>query len=76
MLFVEGDACEVRSLGLRAAVLWRVRDNAELVIPNQTFFTATTTIYTGSDRLRRSFQQHGIDIPFPQRVVHRDEEPA
>jgi len=54
VLFVEGDACEVRSLGLRAAVLWRVRDNAELVIPNQTFFTATTTTYTGSDRLRRS----------------------
>ena len=54
VLFVEGDACEVRSLGLRAAVLWRVRDNAELVIPNQTFFTATTTTYTGTDRLRRS----------------------
>jgi small-conductance mechanosensitive channel len=35
-------------------VLWRDRDNAELVIPNQTFFTATTTTYTGSDRLRRS----------------------
>jgi potassium efflux system protein len=54
VLFVDGDPCEVRSLGLRAAVLWRDRDNAELVIPNQTFFTATTTTYTGSDRLRRS----------------------
>lgn len=51
VLFVDGDPCEVRSLGLRAAVLWRDRDNAELVIPNQTFFTTT---YTGSDRLRRS----------------------
>ncbi|MCS5690862.1 mechanosensitive ion channel [Cyanobium sp. FGCU-6] len=54
VLFVEGDPCEVRSLGLRAAVLWRDRDNAELVVPNQTFFTAATTTYTGTDRLRRS----------------------
>jgi small-conductance mechanosensitive channel len=54
VLFIDGDPCEVRSLGLRAAVLWRSRDNAELVIPNQTFFTATTTTYTGSDRLRRT----------------------
>jgi small-conductance mechanosensitive channel len=54
VLFVDGDPCQVRRLGLRAAVLWRDRDNAELVIPNQTFFTATTTTYTGSDRMRRS----------------------
>lgn len=54
VLFIDGDPCEVRSLGLRAAVLWRDRDNAELLIPNQTFFTATTTTYTGSDCLRRS----------------------
>ncbi len=53
VLFIDGDPCEVRSLGLRAAVLWRGRDNAELVIPNQTFFTATTTTYTGTDSLRR-----------------------
>ncbi|MCP9800287.1 mechanosensitive ion channel family protein [Synechococcus sp. RedBA-s] len=59
VLFIDGDPCEVRSLGLRAAVLWRNRDNAELVIPNQTFFTATTTTYTGSDRLRRSEVQIG-----------------
>ena len=54
VLFIDGDPCEVRRLGLRAAVLWRDRDNAELVVPNQTFFTAATTTYTGSDRLRRS----------------------
>jgi small-conductance mechanosensitive channel len=54
VLYIDGDPCEVRSLGLRAAVLWRDRDNAELVIPNQTFFTTPTTTYTGSDRLRRS----------------------
>ncbi|KEF41290.1 MAG: mechanosensitive ion channel protein MscS [Cyanobium sp. CACIAM 14] len=54
VLVIEGDPCEVRSLGLRAAVLWRNRDNAELVIPNQTFFTSPTVTYTGSDSLRRS----------------------
>ncbi len=54
ILFIDGDPCEVRSLGLRAAVLWRDRDNAELVVPNQDFFTTTTTTYTGSDRMRRS----------------------
>lgn len=61
VLFLDGDPCEVRSLGLRAAVLWRDRDNAELVIPNQTFFTNTTITYTGSDRLRRSEVQLGVD---------------
>lgn len=54
VLFIDGDPCEVRNLGLRAAVLWRDRDNAELVIPNQTFFTSTTVTYTGTDTLRRS----------------------
>ena len=53
ILFIDGDPCEVRELGLRAAVLWRQRDNAELVVPNQEFFTTTTTTYTGSDHLRR-----------------------
>ena len=54
VLMVDGDPCEVRRLGLRATLLWRNRDNAELLIPNQTFFTEATTTYTGSDRMRRS----------------------
>ncbi|QEY31018.1 mechanosensitive ion channel [Synechococcus sp. RSCCF101] len=53
ILFIDGDPCSVISLGLRAAVLWRQRDNAELVIPNQEFFTTRTTTYSGSDNLRR-----------------------
>jgi small-conductance mechanosensitive channel len=60
ILYVDGDPCEVRSLGLRAAVLWRNRDNAELVVPNQTFFTDTTTTFTGSDHFRRSEIQVGV----------------
>jgi small-conductance mechanosensitive channel len=53
VLMHDGEACEVRRLGLRAATLWRSSDNAELVVPNQTFFTQTTTTYTRSDRMRR-----------------------
>lgn len=53
VLMHEGEACEVRRLGPRAAVLWRKADHAELVVPNQTFFTRATTTYTGSDRTRR-----------------------
>ena len=54
VLMIDGDPCEVRRLGLRATLLWRDRDNAELLIPNQTFFTEAATTYTGSDRMRRS----------------------
>ena len=54
VLILEGDPCEVRRLGLRATLLWRPRDNAELLVPNQTFFTTATTSYTASDRMRRS----------------------
>jgi small-conductance mechanosensitive channel len=53
VLYVDNDPCEVRKLGLRAALLWRERDNAELLIPNQTFLTMTTTTFTGSDAMRR-----------------------
>ena len=54
VLMLDGDPCEVRHLGLRATLLWRDRDNAELLIPNQTFFTQAATTYTASDRMRRS----------------------
>jgi potassium efflux system protein len=54
VLMLDGDPCEVRGLGLRATLLWRDRDNAELLVPNQTFFTEAATTYTASDRMRRS----------------------
>lgn len=53
VLIHNGDACEVRRLGPRATALWRSSDNAELVVPNQTFFTTATVTYTRSDRMRR-----------------------
>ena len=54
VLMIDGDPCEVRKLGLRATLLWRDRDNAELLIPNQAFFTDRATSYTATDRMRRS----------------------
>ncbi|MFM7268583.1 MAG: mechanosensitive ion channel family protein [Cyanobium sp.] len=54
VLMIDGDPCEVRRLGLRATLLWRDRDNAELLVPNQTFFTEQATTYTATDRMRRS----------------------
>jgi small-conductance mechanosensitive channel len=53
VLMHEGDACEVRRLGPRATTLLRGSDNAELVVPNQTFFTTSTVTYTRTDRTRR-----------------------
>lgn len=48
------DPCEVLELGMRATVLWRDRDNVELVVPNQTFFTQSMVTYSGlRDRYRR-----------------------
>ena len=49
------DPCEVLELGMRATTLWRDRDNVELVVPNQTFFTQSMVTYSGiRDRRRRS----------------------
>lgn len=77
VLMVDGDPCEVRSLGLRAAVLWRDRDNAELVIPNQTFFTESTVTYTRSDRLRRGELTVGAAYRHnPEQVIRLLEEAA
>jgi small-conductance mechanosensitive channel len=54
VIVYEGDPCEVRHLGLRAATLWRDGDNALLLVPNQNFFTATTITYSTTSSLRRS----------------------
>ena len=70
VLVVDGDVCQVRKLGLRATTLWRDGDNAELVVPNQTFFTATATTYTGSDDRRRGQVLIGTDYRHdPEEVI-------
>lgn len=69
ILMVDGDPCEVRKLGLRATLLWRDRDNAELLIPNQMFFTAQATSYTATDRMRRSEVRVGAAYRHDPQVV-------
>ena len=70
VLIHDGEACEVRRLDLRAATLLRASDNAELVVPNQSFFTATTTTYTRSDRTRRcSFEVTAPSSWTPDRMI-------
>ena len=74
---VDNDPCEVRKLGLRATLLWRDRDNAELLIPNQMFFTAQATSYTATDRLRRSeIRIHAAYRHDPRQVLQLLEETA
>ena len=71
ILIVDGDACEVKNLGLRASTLLRPSDNAELVVPNQTFFTNTTTTFTGETKaLRCSTVTVGADYKHePDEVI-------
>ena len=69
VLMIDGDPCEVRKLGLRATLLWRDRDNAELLIPNQVFFTEAATTYTASDRMRRSQVSVGAAYRHPPAEV-------
>ena len=53
ILMINGDPCTVRKLGLRATQLRRGRDGAELLIPNQIFFTAEATSFTATETSRR-----------------------
>ncbi len=53
ILMINGDPCTVRKLGLRATQLRRGRDGAELLIPNQNFFTQEAESYTAEGTSRR-----------------------
>ena len=53
ILMVNGDPCTVRKLGMRATQLRRGRDGAELLVPNQNFFTQEAESYTAEETSRR-----------------------
>ena len=53
ILMINGDPCTVRKLGLRATQLRRGRDGAELLIPNQNFFTQEAASFTATETSRR-----------------------
>ena len=53
ILMIKGEPCRVNKLGLRATLLSRERDDAELLIPNQTFFTQDAESFTAGENFRR-----------------------
>jgi len=64
------DPCEVLELGMRATTLWRDRDNVELVVPNQTFFTQSMVTYSGlRDGRRRGQVLIGVAYRHPPETV-------
>ena len=54
VLMIKGEPCRVNKLGLRVTQLSRDRDDAELLIPNQTFFTQDAESFTAGENFRRS----------------------
>ena len=70
ILMINGDPCTVRKLGLRATQLRRGRDGAELLIPNQTFFTEEATSFTATETSRRDSVEVGAAYHHnPEQVV-------
>jgi small-conductance mechanosensitive channel len=64
------DPCEVLELGMRATTLWRDRDNVELVVPNQTFFTQSMVTYSGiRDHHRRGQVVIGVAYRHSPKIV-------
>jgi potassium efflux system protein len=66
ILMINGDPCTVRKLGLRATQLKRGRDGAELLIPNQTFFTQEAASYTAAETARRDSVEVGAAYNHPK----------
>ena len=69
-LMINGDPCTMRKLGLRATQLRRGRDGAELLIPNQNFFTQEAESYTAEEISRLDAMVVGAAYHNePQRVI-------
>ena len=70
ILMINGDPCTVRKLGLRATQLRQGRDGAELLIPNQNFFTQEAESYTAEEISRRDAVVVGAAYHHePRRVI-------
>ena len=70
ILMIENDACRVKSLGLRATILRRVRDEAELFIPNQILFSSQAESFkAGSNDRRESIMVGAAYHHDPQRII-------
>ena len=53
VLMINNEPCRVKNMGLRAITLRRQRDDAELLIPNQTLFQTKTEVFTAGENDRR-----------------------
>ena len=53
ILMIDNEPCRVKHLGLRAAILRRQSDQAELLIPNQILFQTKAESFTAGDNNRR-----------------------
>ena len=53
ILMIDKEPCRVISLGLRATILRRQRDEAELLIPNQILFASQAESFTAGENYRR-----------------------
>lgn len=70
VLMVNGDPCTVRKLGMRATQLRRGRDGAELLVPNQNFFTQQAESFTAEETSRRGNVDVGAAYHHePQQVI-------
>ncbi len=59
IILFEGDWTQVTQLGIRATQVKVLKNNFELIIPNQTFFTQKVSTLTGTDTLIQSSLQVG-----------------
>jgi len=53
VLMIDNEPCLVKNISLRAITLRRQRDDAELLIPNQTIFQTKTEVFTAGENDRR-----------------------
>ena len=77
ILMIDKEPCRVKSLGLRATVLRRQRDEAELLIPNQVLFASQAESFTAGENYRRESVVVGAAYHHaPQQVIALLEEIA
>ena len=70
ILMIDNEPCRVKQLGLRATSLRRQRDDAELLIPNQTLFQSKAESFTaGENNRRESIVIGAADHHDPQHII-------
>ena len=77
ILMIGNEPCKVKQLSLRATILSRQRDDAELLIPNQVLFSTKAESFTAGENDRRESIVIGAAYHHdPQHIIARLEEIA